>query len=518
MNRKGILYIIFFLISLLSVSFINRIAFSQETDLSKKLSRSAKIIIRKVAILPLVNKSGSDAAITDIVAQIEEIIGAKQGVEVVSRRMVEKLLIRERIRDIGLISRIDARKIGKILKVDGIIITSVNLLVQNENPIIGIECRMLSGYNGSLMWCDNISLAGRDFTSWFGLVSIKSLNKLIEIAVERLLITFPLEVNSDFEDIYPFEIAEVSVSPRYVQFGKKIDVRVKFVTFDSEIKNVKAILGAQEVPLSIEEKQIYHGIFNAPDKEGKYLLDLKGWDMENKVSMFQSMAIITVDNTPPNVKLFSKDNIFSPNRDRIKDMIFFSPYLKEADNIESWEFVISNSDGKVIRRVGGIDHLPSSIVWRGEDDFYSSVAEGEYFSSMRVVDLAGNESRTPKKRLILDIKPPKALINIEIIEKKGFNFKIDCEDVNSVDRWQLKVLDPDKRVVKSFEGKGEKSLNLIWKTNPSAHKGLTYSFKAKDIVGNTLDLPARQLKTKIDHKSVPSVEEEKKRKEWDRDF
>ncbi|MDY6933991.1 MAG: Ig-like domain repeat protein [Spirochaetota bacterium] len=518
MKRKNNLYVIFILISSMTIWFVNKNAFCLETKPPKEMSQISKKGIRRVAVLPLVNLSGSDVAAPDVIAMIENYLSSKMNIEVVPREIVKKFLVKERIRGIGLLSRATSRTISNTLKVDGIILTCVNLLTAEDNPMIGIGCRMINGRDGSLIWYNHASLAGRDYTSWFGLIRVTSLEVLTTRAVERLLSTFPKDVIIMQEDIDSFEITEISANPKYLHSHEKIILRVKFVSMGKTIKRVNAILDKNRGSLVSEEELVYSGTMTAPSKEGKYQLNLEVYDEGNNVSIINSVAIIRVDNTPPSVALYSRDELFSPNGDRIKDMIVFSTYLREADNIDSWEFIVQNSEDEIIRRASGRDRLATSLVWRGEDDSYSSAGDGEYYCSLKVIDRAGNKSKTPRKRLVLDKTPPKVQIKIDLKEEEGFQFYLECEDANGIDRWQLDIFDEDQRIVQSFEGEGRVPANLWWKTSTSPHIESRYSFTARDLAGNRLAQSARPIKADFLIKEVTPSNKEEKRKEWNSDF
>ncbi|MDY6842983.1 MAG: Ig-like domain-containing protein [Thermodesulfobacteriota bacterium] len=282
-------------------------------------------------------------------------------------------------------------------------------------------------------------------------------------------------------------------------------------------RKIKAILGNQERALFTEGKPIYSGVFYAPSEEGRYHLDIEARDSENNLSTFDSVATIEVDNTPPNVTIYFQDELFSPNGDRIKDTVIFFPYLKDPDTIESWELLVENSNNEVIRSVEGRESLPRAVVWRGEDDFNSPMGDGSYYFSLRVRDQASNETKTPQKQLILDKTRPHAQITVDTWDEKGFQFNLDCGDINGIDQWQLSILNPERRTIHSFEGNGKIPSTLQWETLPSSHTDTLYSFKVKDMAGNTLITSPRSVIGSLVPKEVSSSKKDEK-KEWNYDF
>ncbi len=517
MKKTNNLHIILFIVLFVSTCFFKSIGHSLEPDARGKMNQSSKTAVRSVAILPLVNMSGSDAEAPDIIAMIKEKL-ANNNIKAVSREKTEEFLVKERIRDIGLLSRAEIRKIGKFLKVDGIILPCVNLLNPEETLMIGIGCRMVSGHNGSLVWFNHVSLAGSDFTSWLGLMTVTSMEELAEAAVERLLSTFPEEVIIKFNTTDLSEITEFSANPQYVHSSGRIDVRVKFTVVGKKIKDVKAILGAQESPLTSEQEFVYSGSVNAPGKEGKYLLKIETRDDEDNVSLFNSLAIIRVDDTPPNVTIYSQEELFSPNRDKRNDMIIISPFLNESESVASWEFIVENSENHMTRKAGGENVLPSSLIWRGEDNFYSPAADGKYFYSLRVTDRAGNETTTEKRMVILDKTRPRIKMEVEERGENSWQFLLDCEEENGIDKWQLSIVDSDYKTLKLFEGAGDVPPSLQWDTAPPVNAKLTYSLKVTDLAGNRLVIRSKPLKVKPLQEEETSSNENDESEKWDSEF
>ncbi len=414
----------FLIFSIMLLSIENTV-FSEERLNQGERNLHAELTISKVALVPLENLSRSPKdALPDIITLMSKSLVDKKKVLVVSPELVEDFLIKERIRNISSMSKATIRQMGKFLKVDGIIFTYVDLLVSGEDPEIGIGCRMVSGYDGSLIWTGYTALTGREFASWLGLGRITSLEKLAERAVEKLIISFLDKMNVSFGNTIPFEIAEISVNPKNVRSSDRIKVRVKLTSMGNIPAGINARLGGQERTLFDERSNIFDGTFYAPLSEGKYPLKIEVRDQEGGIFVFDSVAIIEVDNTSPRVIVYYQDKLFSPNRDKIKDSALFFPYLEEADTIKNWQFAIENREGEVIRQSEGKAELPRALVWRGEDDSYSAVGDGEYYFKFRTQDKAGNVAETVPRPIILDITPPSARITIAALKKKVFDSRL----------------------------------------------------------------------------------------------
>lgn len=517
LHIKSIYFFAIFILINLSIFLFDEIAFTMGNKAANK-SQDLKISINRIAVLPAVNISGSDIDIPDIYSLIKENILKRKKTGIVPRDDVEKFLIKKRIRDIGLINRHISRKLGQELNAEGIIITSINLLVPGNNPMIGIESRMISGHNGSILWFNYTSLSGNDFSSWFKLNKVGSLEALIKIAVEKLYSNFPADLKIEVDDKKYNEIIEFSANPEYIRSASATNIRLKFAEQRDSEEKIFAVFGPVKKTLVSDDGFEYNGAVDAPGNEGKYFINIEVYDKNNAITRYNSLAVIHVDNTAPKITLSCRDEIFSPNRDNLKDVVTFIPSLKQSEFIDSWEFNIENNSNEIIRKAGGLDVLPLLITWRGEDDFYSKVKDGEYFCSLKVIDKAGNEAVSVKKKINLDNTPPKVQIDMEEWDNKGYTFRIGCDEKNGIDRWQLKVIDTEYKTVKVFEGKQEPPANLYWETTKSAITGGTYSFIINDTADNKYIINSKPLNAIIVHKKESVQQNDHKEKKWNHDF
>ena len=483
----------------------------------KETPSSFETAIKRVTLLPLENLSRSDTAPPDILTLISKELIKKKQIEVISSEKLKKFLFRERVRDFGSINKSTIRQMGKLLGVDGVIISSIDMLVTGENPKISISCRMLSGSNGALIWADHASLAGEDFVTWLGLGKISSLEILTSKAVENIILSFPDKATLVADDTVPFEITQISVAPRIVHSGDKINVEIVFSAVGMIPSRVKVILGNKKKPFFTRGKKKYNDFIYAPFQEGKYDLKIEVHDNKGGISVLESLASIYVDNSPPVVTTYYQNDLFSPNRDGILDTVIFFPYLERPDEIEVWQLIIENDEGTIVREAEGRGELPKALVWRGENNLNSIVKDGCYSFKMEIIDKAGNVAITDPKLITLDKTPPKPKITVDIVAKKGFRFNLNCPDKSGIDRWRLTVRGPSLNINHFFEGQKKIPTSLLWETDISDPANITYSFEARDMAGNTTLIDSRPLQGDlVQEKKLP--QDTKKKEAWDSDF
>ncbi len=143
----------------------------------------------KIALLPFENLTDERAAFSQIMPVIKSRL-EKKGVKILDEDSLEKFLLKERIRTTGYISKDIARKMGKELQVGAILLGSISVFYQRENPQVGLLARLIDVSDGSILWANQASATGEDFTTILGLGTVRSMDKLVSIIVDRLLASF----------------------------------------------------------------------------------------------------------------------------------------------------------------------------------------------------------------------------------------------------------------------------------------------------------------------------------------
>jgi len=113
-----------------------------------------------------------------------------KGFELVNEDSLNNFLCKERVRSTGYISREIAQKIKKEFNVEGVLIGSITSYYPLKNPQVGLLARFIDPTSGVILWANQASATGEDFTTILGLGTIKSMEKLILDVVDRLLNSF----------------------------------------------------------------------------------------------------------------------------------------------------------------------------------------------------------------------------------------------------------------------------------------------------------------------------------------
>ena len=143
----------------------------------------------RIALIPFENLTDDKAAFDQIMPVVKNRIESK-GFELVNEDSLNNFLCKERVRSTGYISREIAQKIKKEFSVEGVLLGSITSYYPIKNPQVGLLARLIDPTNGVILWANQASATGEDFTTILGLGTIKSMEKLILDVVDRLLNSF----------------------------------------------------------------------------------------------------------------------------------------------------------------------------------------------------------------------------------------------------------------------------------------------------------------------------------------
>ena len=143
----------------------------------------------RIAIFPFENLTDEKTALEQVMPVLRTQLEGK-GLEIVDENSLNNILLKKRVRNTGYTSKDLAQEVGKELNVKAIMIGSINSFYLRENPQVGLLARMIDSSDGSILWANQASATGEDFTKILGLGTVKSMDRLIPIVAERLFASF----------------------------------------------------------------------------------------------------------------------------------------------------------------------------------------------------------------------------------------------------------------------------------------------------------------------------------------
>lgn len=167
---------------------------------------------------------------------------------------------------------------------------------------------------------------------------------------------------------------------------------------------------------------------------------------------------------------------FSPNGDKIQDTVIFTPRVRTAAGIASYELKIFDASGAAVKTFSDKRNLPGSISWNGLSDGGTLCKDGMYSASLLTVSKNGSEAVFATKPFELDTSYPEAAMSAPYTQfspngdgnKDTLNVSVKT---GKEKLWKAVISDKNKAAVRSFSWEGEAK---------------PFSWDGKDEAGNTV--------------------------------
>ncbi len=220
------------------------------------------------------------------------------------------------------------------------------------------------------------------------------------------------------------------------------------------------------VPSRIAWDGLMEGGRRTPDARYLYFLHIMDKD---GTTIESPRKMITLDSSPPAVRLASGSSVFSPDGDFHEDFVRFAARASSASGVARWELNIYSGTGGIYYKKSGVDEVPSKILWGGRGFDGSLPFSMEKFSAELVVfDRAGNGKVSAKKEISTDILvvPRRDILSITLIDTSNPDHFASDRRFNSILGRLAGVLSsyPDYRidieVHTDFEGDDHLNLTL----------------------------------------------------------
>ena len=444
------------------------------------------VSLKSIAVLPLENLSDNPLAADIIKDYIKKELSEKGDVSIASEDSVEKFLAEKRVRYTGAVTRMIVREMGKVLGVDAVLLGSVDYYSTIGNKlIVGVNVRLVSAVDGSIIWADNLTYTGRDFEGILGLGVVKSLDTLASIVVKDMVGGMAGRFFVRESVISPFEIERVIVYPTIGRGGGERELKIKFLPLFEEPKEVKVVVGEKEIILSKEGSYEYGGMVSVPEEEGMHLVNVVVAGQSESPFLFDAAAKMVVDNIPPKMDMTLSKSIFSTNK---RGSVTFEPKILSVDEIDEWKVDILDSAGNVVRGDRGYQSIPKKLMWRGESEDRGYVEDGKYTFRLMIKDTAGNESIISQVVWVKN-NPPVINVTVTIVgEAVLFSFNYNPDE--PIQSWQFSITDRDGNTLKRLEGQGKNIPEKMEYPLDKDHdiRNLSFTITADDVAGNTFKL------------------------------
>lgn len=146
----------------------------------------------KVAIFPFENLTEDMDARMAVMPALRERL-AEMGVELADEKSVNRVLFKRRVRDIAFVSLDVANELWEEMDAGAVLVGCIVNFVSGDSPQIGLVARLVDTRTGQILWAGFASATGLEFTGILGLGEIKTMDRLLPKALDRLLDSFSTE-------------------------------------------------------------------------------------------------------------------------------------------------------------------------------------------------------------------------------------------------------------------------------------------------------------------------------------
>ena len=301
-------------------------------------------------------------------------------------------------------------------------------------------------------------------------VSAKYLNGYIPAKISSPVLVLDTEKPS----------AQIAASEKVFGAGAKDSVRFDIMiapsvgapvlSWKGEIRSADKSLIVKEYDFGQYPPQtvVWNGISDKGEiaQKGQYTFMIFGTDLAGNAGGGELSSLVAFDTTEAQLLLAVSDSAFSPNANKIKDTITFTPVTATKD-VVSYEFTIKDNSANVVYSVKDDNKLPVKFVWDGKDNEKILCNDGEYNASLSIVVANGSTASASTQNFILDTKAP--VLTAEIpwsdFSPNGNgsqkNIPVAIKECSSEKLWTADVRDEKDKIIRSYTWNGTKE-NIVW--------------------------------------------------------
>ena len=206
---------------------------------------------------------------------------------------------------------------------------------------------------------------------------------------------------------------------------------------------------------------------------------------------------ILVNTTQPVISLAIDISAFSPNGDKVKDVVNLVPNVQTKTGVVGWKLSVQDKAKREVWSTSGKDaaSLKAEVAFDGRDDSLKTLPEGAYQAVLSVTYLNGHNPKASSPSFLLDLTAPNGTVSAD---RAAFN-PAGAEGQDTVRfsqkgtkdaKWTSEIAGADGAVVKTFSSSPRPDAEIAWDGTNESGKAVpdgTYSFrlKALDSAGNS---------------------------------
>ena len=252
------------------------------------------------------------------------------------------------------------------------------------------------------------------------------------------------------------------------------------------------------------ETVVWNGISSKGEiaEKGQYTFVLTATDLAGNLGGGELSQLVTFDTTEAQLLLAMSDSAFSPNGNKVKDTITFTPVTATKD-VVAYEFAVKDKTGKVVYSVKEDKKLPVNFVWDGKDNDKILCSDGMYTAQLGITVANGSTANAATQEFELDVVAPSLVAEIpwDSFSPNGNgtqkNIPVTIKESSAEKLWIAEVRDSKDKTVRKFSWNGAKE-SFTWdgadeSGNMSEDGKYSIVIHSTDDAGNTFSTELKGL-------------------------
>ncbi len=188
----------------------------------------------RIAVFPFENFSEEKNAPANVMRLVAQKM-RNRGFELLDEENLNAFLLKERVRCTGYVSLELARKLKEELRVDAILMGSVNAFSNAGNPHVGLSARLVRASDFRIVWANHAAATGEDSVGLLGLGKIEDVERLAREVVDELLGSFSvIPPDKESESVYRIAVMPFQNRSKVRNAGKAATYMFIVKLFKSE--------------------------------------------------------------------------------------------------------------------------------------------------------------------------------------------------------------------------------------------------------------------------------------------
>ena len=441
---------------------------------------------------------------------------ASQGCQTVAQDLILKFLVDNRIRYSGYMDSFMARKIGRSLSCDLIVLGSITEMEDDQEKSLGFTLSVFDARTGYPVWGGTRSASLEDGQRVLGIGNPRTIDDLKSFLFEGL--AEEIDRNHKLPKVARvrnYQLVDIQLTPTYLKGGEPVNCMVKLKFLDTEPPLKIAIEnGHGKIYLRQNGKPgVYKGQWPTPARDGRYPVNVV-MEWEGQSERITDATYYEVLNRSPRLVLDVRKGMDLGRITAFSDHVILLPSMDTYRPLQRWTVTIQNSHGVTVLDESTEGDLPPRLVWSGQDSLKRKLEDDVFTFNLKVWDAAGNEAEVKRKLALQSSVLPVNLAAVRLGDKTYLRIRSTRGGRIPVESWNLNAVSSQGEALVEQQGVHLPAFVEI----PSGCTASTIlcNLDVRDQLGNRYSLLNHQVRVQVPQ--AESADDKAKSGKWVEDF